>query len=62
MEQSRQPELGLQTGEEQEKLPFSLKAKIISIQKGIPYREAFGLMLEEEVKDKAKERQEGHAP
>ena len=62
MEQAGQPGLDLHTEEKSERLPFNLKAKIISIQKGIPYREAFGLMLEQEVKDKAKERQEDHAP
>jgi len=62
MEQAGQPRLDLPTEEKSERLPFNLKAKIISIQKGIPYREAFGLMLDQEVRDKAKEREEDHAP
>lgn len=62
MEQARQPGLDLPTKENSEKLPFSLKAKIISLQKGISYREAFGLMLEQEVKDKAEERKADRSP
>ena len=62
MEQSRQPGLDIQVDSKPDKLPFNLKAKILSIQKGITYREAFGMMLEQEVKSNAKEREEGHAP
>ncbi|MFZ2201948.1 MAG: hypothetical protein WAV56_00975 [Microgenomates group bacterium] len=62
MEQTEQPRLNLPVEEKTEKLPFSLKAKIIAFQKGIPYREAYGLMLDQEVRDRAEERKGDHAP
>jgi len=62
MERASQPGLDLHTEDKSEKLPFNLKAKIISIQKGISYREAYGLMLDQEVEEKRQEREKGHAP
>lgn len=58
----RQPGFDLPTDVPTENLPFNLRAKIISFQKGVPYHVAYGMMLEQEVREKAEERKESHSP
>ena len=59
-----QPRLVDAPVEEKIKIPpiASLKARILALQKGIPYPEAVQRLLDEENKDRQAEREAGHAP
>jgi|CXWL01.1.fsa_nt_gi hypothetical protein len=60
--ESRGEHLNLPLPEPEQKLPFNLKAKVLSLTTGVPYSDAYQKILDQEIVENREDREQGHAP